>query len=367
MKVASIEPFTIKGTRGYAEWTLVRVRTDDGVEGIGEGFSFSWGDNQNARLISGHIARLGERLIGTDPNQIQTFVDEAFASAPADAPNWSSAISALEIALWDIAGKAAGLPVYAMLGGSVHETLPLYADHGVFVGGFDIARILAAKDAGFEMFKWDPFQEGGNPGEEAIARCVEDVAAVREAVGPDYTLAIDAHGRFNLQGAKLAAKAIEPFGPIFFEDPMPLGEPDGFRELSECTSIPLATGELAQSRDVPQRFLDAGGLSIWQPEVGNNGGILETLAVAAMCDEHGLKVAPHNWCGPVVTRAATHACAVIPNLLYQEWASLAPEDAWERDLISPPPQIENGRLVLPDSPGLGFTLDEDLIEQRRVT
>ena len=254
-----------------------------------------------------------------------------------------------------------------MLGGAVRDTLPLYADHGVFFDGFDIDRIIAAKDAGFDMFKWDPFQEGGNPGEEAIARCIEAVAAVREAVGPDYKLAIDAHGRFNLEGAKLAAKAIELFNPIFFEDPMPLEEPEGFRELSECTSIPLATGELAQSRDVPQRFLDAGGLSVWQPEVGNNGGILETLAVAALCDAHGLKIAAHNWCGPVVTRAATHVCAVIPNLLYQEWASLAPEDAWERDLIDPPPRIENGRLILPDSPGLGFRLNEDLVRQRRVT
>jgi galactonate dehydratase len=367
MKIASVEPFTIEGTRSYTEWNLVRVRTDDGIEGIGEGFSFSNRSKQNAGLISGHIAQLGRRLIGTDAGQIQAFVDEAFRMAPENAQFWSSAISAIEIALWDIAGKAAGQPVYEMLGGARRETIPLYADHGVFVGDFDLDRILAAKDAGFEMFKWDPFEEGGNPGEDAIARCAEVVGTVRDAVGPDYKIAIDAHGRFNLEGAKLAARAIEPFAPIFFEDPMPLGEPEGFRELAEWTAIPLATGELAESRDVPQRFLDTGGVAIWQPEVGINGGILETLAVADMYHARGLTVAPHNWCGPVVTRAASHVAAAIPNLLYQEWASLAPEDTWEQDLIEPAPNIVNGRLVLPDAPGLGFQLNEDLIEERRVT
>lgn len=366
VKITAVEPLTITGTRSYVMWTLVRVRTDQGLEGIGEGFSFGNGGSGPPLAIQAHIQRLGEQLLGRDPSQIQLFVQDAFANAPRDAQHWSSAVSAIEIALWDIAGKAAGLPVHALLGGAVRDRIPLYADHGVFKDDFSIDRVLAMKDAGFEMFKWDPFREGGNPGAEAIARCVEDVAAVRKAVGPDYKLAIDAHGRFNLDGAKLAAEALEPMHPIFFEDPLPLNDPAGFRELSRHTPLPLATGELAESRDVLRGFLTAGGLSVWQPEVGNNGGIIETMKVAAMCETFGLKIATHNWCGPVVTRAATHACAVIPNLLYQEWASLAPEDAWERDLIEPPPRIEKGRLVLPGGPGLGFELNEKLVMQRRI-
>ena len=366
MKITAVEPFLIRGARGYTAWTLVRVRTDEGIEGIGEGFSFGWGNSEAPAIIGRHIEQLGEQVVGTGLRRIESFADDALANAPAGAHNWASAVSAIEIALWDIAGKAAGLPVYAMLGGAARDRIPLYADHGVFKNGFSVDRILAMKDAGFEMFKWDPFRGGGNPGAEAIAECVEQVATVRDAVGPDYKLAIDAHGRFHLEGAKLAARALEPFDPIFFEDPMPLDDPAGFQELSRCTSLPLATGELAQSRDVLREFLATGALSVWQPEVGNNGGIVETMKVAAMCETFGIQVAPHNWCGPVVTRAATHVCAAVSNLLYQEWASVAPEDAWERDLIDPPPRIENGRLILPDGPGLGLTLNEDLLAQRRI-
>jgi len=366
VKVAAVEPFLIEGTRGYTAWTLVRVRTDNGLEGIGEGFSFGWGDSDAPATIGRHIEQLGERVVGTDLRRIEFFAEEALANAPEGAQHWSSAVSAIEIALWDIAGKAAGLPVHALIGGADRDCIPLYADHGAFRDEFDLDRILAVKDAGFEMFKWDPFREGGDPGAEAIAECVEEVAAVRDAVGPDYKLAIDAHGRFNLEGAKLAAEALEPFDPIFFEDPMPLDDPAGFQELSRCTSLPLATGELAESRDVLREFLATGALSVWQPEVGNNGGIVETMKVAAMCETFDVQVAPHTWCGPVVTRAATHVSAAVSNLLYQEWASVAPEDAWERDLIDPPPEIKDGRLVLPDGPGLGFTLNEDLVEQRRI-
>jgi len=298
VKIAAVEPLLIKGTRGYSAWTLVRVRTGEGIGGIGEGFSFGWGNADAPAAIKAHMEELGERIVGADPRRIQLFVHDALASAPEGAQHWSSAVSAIEIALWDIAGKAAGLPVYAMLGGAVRDRIPLYADHGVFKDGFDVGRILAMKHAGFEMFKWDPFREGGNPGAEAIAACTEDVAAVRDAVGPDYKLAIDAHGRFNLEGAKLAAKALEPFGPVFFEDPMQLGDPGGFSELSQYTSLPLATGELAESRDVLRAFLAAGGLSVWQPEVGNNGGILETMKAAAMCETFGIEVPRTTGAGP---------------------------------------------------------------------
>jgi len=256
--------------------------------------------------------------------------------------------------------------IHALLGGAVRSHIPLYADHGVFARGFDVDRILAMKEAGFGMFKWDPFQGGGNPGEKAIRRQVEQVVKVREAVGPDYRLAIDAHGRFNVDGAIIAAKAMEPLKIVFFEEPVNFRHPEWFEPIAASTSIPLSTGEMVTCRQEVAAYLKTGALAFFQPEVGTNGGILETVKVAAMCEPFGIRIATHDWCGPIVSRAAAHACAVIPNLLYQEWASCAAEDKWEQELLDPPTEVKNGQIVLTDRPGLGSKLNEKLVKERLI-
>lgn len=362
IKITGVEPILLKATRGYKEWSLVRLRTDQGLQGIGEGFA--WGGK--ARAIVGHIKQLGASLIGTSPMRIEAFLQGASAEPPPDVFAWFSAISAIEIALWDIAGQVAGLPIHAMLGGKMRDRIPLYADHGVFKHGFEVERIVALKDAGYGMFKWDPFKGGGNPGKEAIAAQVEEVAEVRRAVGPDYPLAIDAHGRFDLEGAKLAAKALEPFDVQFFEEPVHYTKPELYAQLTDSTAITLATGEMLTTRGQLKTFLESGAIGVFQPETGANGGILESVKAAAMCEPYGVKVAAHNWCGPVVTRAATHVCATIPNLLYQEYASVAPEDQWELDLLDPPTQLERGHIIPPDGPGLGSKLNEKRVKERRI-
>jgi galactonate dehydratase len=363
VKIERVCAVVLRGTRGYAEWVIVRVRTDQGIEGIGEGFTWS---GRSAAICS-HVETLGRQISGTGPVSIEAFLERFFA--PGRDRDWYAAVSAMEIALWDILGKTAGLPVYALLGGPLRNAIPLYADHGLFDGAESreeqVERILAAKEAGFAMFKWDPFVGSGTSSPGELDRQIDGVRRVREAVGRDYPLAIDAHNRFSVEGAITIAKALEPFDILFFEAPT-RDDPEMLKRVAETTSIPLATGELTSTRREAKALLDTGALQVFQPEVGGNGGILESCRTAALAELYDVKIATHNWCGPIVTRAASHACAVTPNLLYQEYAGGAPRNEWENELLDPPTRIENGHIILPDGPGLGSTLNEEALASRRI-
>lgn len=363
IKIKRVDPVVLKGTRQYREWVIVRVQTDQGIEGIGEGFTWSG----HAAAICSHIDTMGQQISGISPVGIEAFLKQFIPQARDR--NWYAAISAIEIALWDIVGKMAGLPIYALLGGPLHTELPLYADHGLFDGAESweekLEQILAAKEAGFSMFKWDPFVETGTPDPIKLSKEIEKVSQVRDAVGNDYPLAIDAHNRFSVDGAVMAAKALEPLNITFFEAPTE-DDPEVLKQVAEATSIPLATGECTCTRREAKALLDCGALKVFQPEVGTNGGILESCKAAALAELYDVKIATHNWCGPIVTRAASHVCARTPNLLYQEYAGGAPRNEWENELLDPPTRIENGHIVLPDGPGLGFVLNEKLLASRRI-
>ena len=363
IKIKSVETVTIKGARYYPAWVVVRMRTNQGIEGIGEGFTW----HGQAAAISDHIKTLGQQLKGTNPLDIEAFLTR-FLPECKDR-NWYASISAIEIAMWDILGQVAGLPIYALLGGRVREEIPLYADHGIFGGTQSweecVQRIVGMKEASFGMFKWDPFSGGGTLEPAKLKEHIKKVEMVHEAVGPDYPLAIDAHNRFSVEGAIMAAKVLEPFDILFFEAPTE-DNPEMLKRVAGATSIPIATGELTCTRKEAKSLLDSGAIRVFQPEVGTNGGILESLKTAALAEVYDVKVATHNWCGPIVTRAASHVCAIIPNLIYQEYAGGAPEDEWENDLLEPPTQIKDGHIILSDRPGLGSKLNEKVLASRRI-
>jgi L-alanine-DL-glutamate epimerase-like enolase superfamily enzyme len=364
IKIERVSPVTLRAARWYEEWVIVRILTDQGIEGVGEGFTWSG----QASAIRSHIESIGEQISGTRPVTIEAFLRQ-FLSAQATDRNWYAAVSAIEIALWDILGKMAGVPVFSLLGEPVHKAIPLYADHGIFDGAKSweeqLERILKAKEAGFAMFKWDPFVGWGTIDPKDLGKQVDRVRQVREAVGKDYQLAIDAHNRFNVDGAIMAARSLEPFDILFFEAPTE-DDPEMLRKVADTTSIPLATGELTCTRRDAKALLDSRALTVFQPEVGNNGGLLESCRTAALAELYDVKIAMHNWCGPVVTRAASHVCVRTSNLLYQEYAGGAPQNEWENDLLHPPAQIENGHMILPDGPGLGSALNEALLASRRI-
>ena len=216
------------------------------------------------------------------------------------------------------------------------------------------------------MFKWDPFRSGGNPGPAEVARYVKEVQVFRDGFGPDFPLAIDVHTKFDLEGGLRVVKELEPFNLVFLEEPLPPGRPQQFRKISDSTSIPLAAGERLTTRREAKELLDSGAIQIIQPELGNLGGILAARRTAAMAEASGVKLAIHGWCSPVLTRAASHVSASIPNLLVQEFPAVAPEYPWENDMLDPPTVLRNGEIVLSDRPGLGSKLNEKLIASRRL-
>ena len=363
IKIERVIPITLGGTRGYKEWVIVRVLTDQGIEGIGEGFTWAG----RAAPIRSRIESIGEQIAGGGPVEIEGFLTRFLLQATDR--NWYGAISAIEIALWDIVGKMADLPIFSLLGGPVRKEIPLYADHGLFDGTKSweeqVDRVLAAKEAGFRMFKWDPFVGMDSHDVKELGKRVDQVSQVRKAVGEGYQLAIDAHNRFDEAGAIMAAKILEPLDILFFEAPTK-DDPETLKKVAGATDIPLATGELTTTRREAKALLDSEALKVFQPEVGTNGGILESCKTAALAELYDVKIATHNWCGPVLTRAASQVCARTPNLLYQEYAGGAPRNEWENDLLDPPTQIKDGRIVLPDGPGLGFELNEKMLASRRI-
>ena len=362
LKITDVIPITVHAVRNYPAWVIVKIQTDQGVEGIGEGFTWAG----QAGSIADYISLIGQQIVGSAPRSIQSLM--ACFQPKSHDRNWSAAVSAVEIALWDILGQVLGLPVYKLFGGG-RENIPLYADHGIFSGASVweecVERILAVKENGFGMFKWDPFEGSGTPTPRDLRDQIRKVEMVRDAVGLGYQIAIDAHNRFSVSGAIMVARALEPLNILFFEAPT-MDDPEQLKQVADATDIPLATGELTCTRQEAKKLFDSGALGFFQPEVGTNGGILETIKTADLAGAYGLRVATHNWCGPVITRAASHACSVIPNLLFQEYAGGAPIDAWENELLIPPTRIVNGHLVLPDLPGLGFKLNESLVASKQI-
>ena len=374
-RIRTVEPILIRGARNYHAWTLVRIRTDDGLVGIGEGFSFGWDNIERPHKIHSYMKQLGKRLVNKNPLQIQAFVESARSTDRVTDKLWWAAVAGIEIALWDIAGKTTGQPIYAMLGGTLRKTIPLYANHGVFFNNdtewpFDIRRIAGVKEAGFPLFKWDPFTSPpGNPGSDVIHRDVRQVAQVRQLVGDEYPLGIDAHSRYDLDAALVAARALEPHRVEFFEEPVHMDNAKWYPRIAEVATMPLAAGESYATRKQAYPLLTSGTIGAFQPEIGANGGILETVKIASLCDTLGLRVLPHNWCSPITALATAHAVAGINNLWNMEYAgsSPAPDCQWEHELIDPPLMIRNGQLSLPTGPGLGFQLNEALVRTRRIS
>ena len=367
IEIETVEPVLMKGTRGYEAWVLVRVRTNQGTDGTGECFSWAWSNRRSPLAIADKVRAIGRQLQGAHPLEIGAFL-ERFSPRGAGR-EWRAAISGIEIALWDVLGQVAGLPIYSLLGGRVRERIPLYANHGVFGSAQTapdrIERVLRAKEMGFQMFKWDPFGEiRGTPDSARLGEAIAEVQAFRERLGAGFDLAIDAHGRFSLEGALMVARELEPLDITFFEEPVDPRHPEQLKRTADATPIPIAVGENICTRKGFKQVLDTGAVRILQPEVGTVGGILETVMVAAMADAYDVQVAPHNWCGPVLTRALAHVSAALPGLLAMEYASTAPEDQWENDLLDPPSHVEDGEFLLSDRPGLGSKLNEAAVAAR---
>lgn len=374
MKIASVETFVVGNPPpgfGGRYFLFVKLTTDDGITGLGEAYAATF----RAPVMEAAIVDLAEQcLIGEDPFHIERFWRRAYSRGFTQRPDTTlqGAMSGLEIACWDIIGKATGKPVYELLGGRVHDGLRAYtylypdADDATDVYlDPDLAAQRAAEyvEQGFTAVKFDPAgpytaMGGHQPSLERIDLSVRFVAAIREAVGRKADLLFGTHGQFTSSGAIRLAQRLEPYDPLWFEEPVP---PDNIPEMAKVahqTSIPIATGERLTTKAEFARVLEAKAASILQPDLGRAGGLLEGKKIASIAEAFGAQIAPHCYCGPVVGAANAHLAATSPNFLVLE--CIKDWGGFHADLLVNRLHVDDGYMVLPTEPGLGVELDEDV-------
>ena len=368
MKITDLKIFQTQG--GHANWIFVKLYTDSGITGVGE----SSIERQRAPVVQ-TLESFRDFLVGRDPFEIEAIWNSLYKQT-----FWEgqlvvlTALSGVEQALWDIKGKALGVPVYEMLGGKLRDKVRAYANAWAFEGVLtetsdaDTAESIARKAeqtvaAGFTALKWDPFREGGQmipKSEEKYA--IASVKAVREAVGPDVDLLIECHGRFNMWSAIRMAKKLEPFDPFFYEEPIPPDNVDAMAEVQRSINIPVATGERLYTRWDFRPLLEKQAARIIQPDVCHAGGILELKKIAAMAESYYVAIQPHNSNGPIATLASLQLDACVPNLAIQEF--FYPYLEHYNEILTEPIEYADGYLKVPTGPGLGSDINEDVITKR---
>ncbi len=351
MKITRIETFFIDIT--WACWTLLKLYTDEGVTGVGECTLES-----KEETVVGALKDLSRYLIGQDPLLIEKHWQEMYRGSPWQGVAQFTAMSGLEQAMWDIAGKVYGQPVYRLLGGPCRERVKLYTWPAP-VDETPAAYAAAAREAvdlGYRALKTDPFDRiflTASPSE--ITQAVARVAAMRDAVGWEVEIGVDGHQRLYPQTAIKIARELEPLKILFFEEPVPSDNLDALAKVAANVRVPLATGERIYTKWGFRPLLERQIVDIIQPDVCHVGGILECRKIAAMAEAYDIPIAPHNPNGPVGMVAAIHVAACTPNFLALE--SVHTRD-WQWELLDAPLQIVDGRIELPTRPGLGIELNE---------
>jgi len=349
MKIVEVEPIPLA-----PRWLFVKITTDEGIVGWGE----SLGDR--ALVNAQAVMELSRYLIGKDPLQIEHHWQAMYRGAFwRGGPVLNAAISGVDIALWDIFGKALDTPIWQLMGGKCRDKLRLYRGIGGTTPEAAAESAVGAVEAGFDAVKMGCAEQvqalAGSSGPKAAARMV---SAVREAVGNDVDILIDFHGRLSSTMAIVFARAIEEFGPMFIEEPVLPEFSDKIPHIAEMTGIPIATGERLFTKYGFRPVFEAGGLALAQPDLSICGGLTEGRKIAAMADAYNIGVAPHNPYGPILTAASLQLDCCTPNFIIQEHTSLG------EGIFHEPFQQQDGYVVLPDRPGLGVEVDEESVRGR---
>lgn len=357
MKISDITVYKVK-----PRWIFVKVSTDEGVEGWGEMIS----GTKTETVVAG-AKEMGNRLIGRNPFEIERLWQELHRSFFRGGPINGTIISGLEMALWDIKGKALGVPVYELLGGAARDRIRVYS----WIGGdrpSDVAEQAKQRVAkGFTAIKMNATSELHYiDSYKKVQAVVDRVASIRDATGDDLEIGIDFHGRVHRPMAKVLAKALEPFHPMFLEEVVLPENWDSFDDIAREVSIPLATGERLYTRWEFKNLFQQGAVDIVQPDVALTGGILETRKIAAMAEAYDMGVAPHAPYGPVALAATLQIDACTPNVFIQE-QSLGIHYNQGFDLLDFVKnkeifQYKDSYVDIPKGPGLGIEMDEDKIK-----
>jgi galactonate dehydratase len=351
MKIVAVE------TLLYFQWMVVKVRTDTGITGIGQTAYWGW-----PSALVPIVDSFRAILLGEDPLRVEHQWQRMYRLKPFRGGALSGAVAAVDIALWDVAGQALGLPVHQLLGGRQRDRIRLH----LVIGGNSIeglvANALKAKDDGFTAIKFAAFPTGV-PERETFTRAVQvvvdRVAAVREAVGWETDLIVELHREVGPGEAVVIGRELEPFRLYFLEDPLMPDSEDSFGEIAHRIDIPLAVGERNYSIHEFRELLTKGARFV-RPDVGLAGGISQCRKIAAVAESFHAQVAAHNFLSPLLTAASVQLYASIPNagtLEYIHWEEQAPRN----EQLVEPLRREGGYLAVSDAPGLGVTLNDDMV------
>ncbi len=382
MKLQDLEIFVVAPPApgwGGRYWIFPKLTTDTGVVGYGECYASTVGPEAMKAVIADVFAR---HMQGENPENIEMMFRRAYSSGFTQRPDPTviGAFSGLEMACWDILGKDRDRPVWALLGGMMNERLRsytyLYPQPGQKMSTFwtdPDAQAKAASamvDLGFTAVKFDPagpytLRGGHQPAMSDITRSVEFCRAIREAVGDKADLLFGTHGQFTTAGAIRLGQALEPYSPLWFEEPIPPDNLLEFAEVARAVRIPVATGERLATKAEFATLLRTGGAKILQPALGRVGGIWEAKKIAALAEVFNAEMAPHLYCGPVEWAASIHLGASIPNLLIAE--TIETGGAFHMKLIRNSIRWEAGFIHAPTAPGLGIEFDEDVARAHPYT
>lgn len=373
MRIRECKVWLVEGVK--YNWTLVKILTDEGLTGIGE--ATNWPGSPLVEAACRHVA---ERIIGEDASRIDYLWTKLYRDM-----NWlgqagplMSAISAVDIALWDIAGKRAGLPVYELLGGAYRTEIQLYANYWFTIGDGSPEnyreQALAMKSKGFTACKFDPFAHTSylygdhlatnlSLTEEQKRLALERLQSVAEALGPGFPIAVETHAMLNGPVAVEMAHRIAGLGIncMWYEEPAGPEFPDAIADIRGKIPLPVCVGERLHSRFMCRPILERRAADVLMPDITRCGGISELKKIATMAEAYNVPIAPHNPNGPVSTIASAHVVASIPNFSRQEF--MVQDVSWRDAVLDRPLPVRGGFFHLDDRPGLGFDLAEEELER----
>jgi len=379
VKIADLKTFVVGNPPpmwGGRYFIFVKLTTDSGIEGIGEVYAASFGPQAMVTLVEDVFA---QHVLGCDPFRIETLWRNVYGRGYSQRPDITlmGVLSGLEMALWDIVGKALDKPVHALLGGKVHERLRSYtylypsAEEGDAYSStavYDDPDTAAGRAAdyvamGFTALKFDPAGpystfDPRQPSQERLEISERMTRRIREAVGTRADLLFGTHGQFTASGAIRLARRLEAYDPLWFEEPVPPEKPEEMAIVARQTTIPIAAGERLTTKYEFARVLELRAASILQMALGRVGGILEAKKIAGMAEAYYAQIAPHLYCGPVEGAANVQLAACSPNFLILE--SIGTWSGFHADILKRPMRWEDGCVIVPDAPGLGVELNEEV-------
>ncbi len=376
LRVTGLELIPVRATPRTV-WLFVRLRTDAGLTGLGEAsdaFGFNNTSKQDAARMEFELRRFFGLVDGKSPLDIASYRSQGIPLAAKGGLQAATAFSAIEQALWDLAGKSLDVPTYTLFGGKLRDTLPVYANVNRATqprtpAGF-AKSAKAAVSEGFRAVKGAPF-DGFPPLsspkstlDAATENGIACVAAMRDAVGPDVEVMIDCHSFFDVPLAVLVAGRLEPQKLAWYEEPVAPEKIDETRQIRKQIRQPMAAGEILFGVGGFAELSRNRTVHVIMPDVKHCGGLLELTRIAAAAESEGVTVAPHNPSGPVSTAASVQVCAVLTNfrILEFQWG----EVDWRHDLVNPPERFVSGGIGVPDRPGLGVELNDALARNHPV-